>query len=148
MGEEAADPYAHQREIYYQSPFLEYLRFRQGRLEPSRAEVLLHAGPELLNRANAVHGGVLAALLDTALSQAIHTEVTSRTPMATIELKVNYLAPAQGGELVCEAEVVQVGGSIAVASGFVRDSTGARVAMGVGTFRLFRPSAKPSAGSD
>jgi acyl-CoA thioesterase len=143
--EVVADPYEHQRAVYWQSPFLKFLDFRQGALSPGKAEVSVMAGPELMNRGNAVHGGVLAALLDTVLSQAIHTEVTSHTPLVTIELKVNYLAPARQGELVAEAEVIQVGGSVAVASGFVRDSSGTRVAFGVGTFRLFhqRDSAKP-----
>ena len=52
-----------------------------------------------LNRAGVVHGGMLATLLDHALS-AIAWEGAERRPCVTVQLDVQYLAPVRPGQLV------------------------------------------------
>lgn len=57
----------------------------------------------------AVHGGVIAALVDHSLSLAAYPLVEVGKWVATTELKVSYLAAVQGGELLAEAQVVSLG---------------------------------------
>lgn len=52
-----------------------------------------------LNRAGVVHGGMLATLMDHALS-AIAWEGSERRPCVTVQLDVQYLAPVLPGQLV------------------------------------------------
>ncbi len=61
-----------------------------------------------------VHGGVLAALADTAGGLATYMACPRGTRVATIEMKINYLEAVEGGTVSAEAEVVRRGRHIAV----------------------------------
>ena len=68
-----------------------------------------------------VHGGVLAALADTAGGLATYMACPRGTRVATIEMKINYLEAVEGGSVTAEARVVRIGGHIAVVDCDVRD---------------------------
>ena len=57
------------------------------------------AADKHINPAGIVHGGMLATLLDHALS-AIAWEANDRKPCITIALDVHFLAPARPGQFV------------------------------------------------
>jgi len=61
-----------------------------------------------------VHGGVLAALADTAGGLASYMAVPRGTRVATIEMKINYLEAVEEGTVVAAARVVRIGRHIAV----------------------------------
>jgi len=67
------------------------------------------------------HGGVLAALVDTAGGIATSLSYPLGTRVATIELKVNYLEAVPGGFVEAAAKVVRKGRHIAVVDCDVRD---------------------------
>jgi len=48
---------------------------------------------DLENMGGTIHGGVLAALLDTVMGAALHTRLSVGQKFATIDLKVTYLRP-------------------------------------------------------
>ena len=50
-----------------------------------------------------VHGGVLAALADTAGGLATYMACPPGTRVATIEMKINYLEAVEGGSVTAEA---------------------------------------------
>jgi len=54
----------------------------------------------------------------------------------TISLTVNFLAPAKPGPLTAEAQVIQLGKSIAFMEGKLMDQHGAVLAMATTTARL------------
>src|SRR5262245_11733042 len=58
---------------------------------------------------NVMHGGVIAALADTAAAIAAYTVVPRGTEVVTIELKINYLLPVSGGKLTAEGKVLRAG---------------------------------------
>jgi uncharacterized protein (TIGR00369 family) len=62
----------------------------------------------------ALHGGVLSTLIDACGGLCAWTEVSLDDRISTIDLRVDYLAPAGPTELVAEAEVVRVGNRVAV----------------------------------
>ena len=68
-----------------------------------------------------VHGGVLAALADTAGGMATHTTGLNTPRVATIEMKINYLEAVDRGIVTAEARVIRRGKHIAVVDCDVRD---------------------------
>lgn len=56
-----------------------------------------------------VHGGIVATLVDTAAGIAAATVVDRRTPVATVEFKINYLEAIPGGRLRAVARVLRAG---------------------------------------
>jgi uncharacterized protein (TIGR00369 family) len=96
--------------------------------------------PEHQGGPGVAHGGVISALLDTALGARTLTHVLPRgCATSTVELKVNYLRPAPIGEtLVTSTEVQNAGRSLLVVTGDARiASSGKRVAFAVGTFNIY-----------
>jgi acyl-CoA thioesterase len=82
-----------------------------------------------------VHGGVTAAMLDTALGFAAGTTAPEAHHVVTVQLSLNYIRPAWRGEkLIATGEVRHAGKMTAVARGELRTSEGALVASGTGTF--------------
>lgn len=81
-----------------------------------------------------VHGGVLAALADTAGGLASYMACPPGTRVATIEMKINYLEAVEGGAVTAEAIVVRIGRHIAVVDCEVRDSSRRLVGKALMTF--------------
>lgn len=68
-----------------------------------------------------VHGGVLAALADTAGGLATYMACPRGTRVATVEMKINYLEAVEKGIVRADAKVVRLGAHIAVVDCDVRD---------------------------
>jgi uncharacterized protein (TIGR00369 family) len=63
---------------------------------------------------NVVHGGILAAMADTASAVAAYTTVPAGVALATVELKINYLEGVPGGRIRAEARVLRTGRNFVV----------------------------------
>jgi uncharacterized protein (TIGR00369 family) len=85
-----------------------------------------------------VHGGVLAALADTAAAVAAYTSVPEGTEIVTIEMKINYLLPVPKGRIRAEAEVLRVGRNFVVTECDIRNDKRALVAKALLTFGAAR----------
>ncbi len=83
------------------------------------------------------HGGVVAGLLDAAMGLAILARLGEGQGCATVEMKLNFVAPALPGELIGVGRVLHQGRRLVVASAEVRDADGGMVACGQGTFQAF-----------
>src|SRR5215470_19377691 len=91
-----------------------------------------------------VHGGILAALADTAGGLATYMSLPRATRVATIEMKINYLEAVEGGTVEAEARVVRRGRHIAVVDCDVHSEDGRLVGKALMTFFVgpFRKSRK------
>lgn len=89
-----------------------------------------------LNPLGGVHGGVVAALVDSAMGNAVRDSLDEGQRGVTVALTVTYLEPAtEGDRLAATAQVRRRGGRIVVAEAdVVRAADGAAVAHAVGTF--------------
>jgi uncharacterized protein (TIGR00369 family) len=83
---------------------------------------------------NVMHGGVIAALADTAAAIAAYTVVPRGTEVVTIELKINYLLPVGGGKVTAEGKVLRAGRNFIVVECDVRNHEGALAAKALMTF--------------
>jgi uncharacterized protein (TIGR00369 family) len=103
--------------------------FRVVAVEPGRAELALARRDDLVQFFGHFHGGVITALAD----QAAGIAVTSGLPVGrigvTVEIKVNFLSPADGNELVARAKTLKMSGSLGVATVevFTKDETSERL---------------------
>jgi len=89
-----------------------------------------------------VHGGVLAALADTAGGLASYMSCPLGTRVATVEMKINYLEGVERGTLTADAEVVRIGRHLAVVDCDVTDDAKRLVAKALMTF-FVGPFAEP-----
>lgn len=85
-------------------------------VSPGRVELSLAKKPELSQFNGFFHGGVVAGLADHAAGAAATTSLPAGKIAVTIDLHVNFLAPASGPTLVARAKTLQVGGTICVAT--------------------------------
>jgi uncharacterized protein (TIGR00369 family) len=90
--------------------------FRIIAVQPGRAEVALSRRDDLLQFFGHFHGGVITALADQAAGIAVTSSLPKGRIGVTVELKVNFLEPASGGELVARAKTLKMSGSIGVAT--------------------------------
>lgn len=118
-------------------PFKNLLGFRMTAFETGRACFEMELGEKHNNPGGVPHGGVYAALLDSALGSAgcfIATGVAMH-PAVTLNLNVSFLALARGPLLIAEGRMTGGGTRVFFAEGEVRDESGQCVATGTGTFR-------------
>lgn len=94
---------------------LELIRFAPGRLW-ARATLT----PQLETASGNVHGGALASILDHVAGAVVYPLMPQGHWGATTELKLNYVAPAQAGQIDAEAEVLAMSNRSAVVRGELR----------------------------
>jgi uncharacterized protein (TIGR00369 family) len=83
------------------------------------------------------HGGILAGLLDAAMGLAVLGRLPRDRGCATVEMKVNYVAPALVGSLTATGRVLHQGRRILVAAAEAHAPDGGMVACAQGTFQAF-----------
>lgn len=86
-----------------------------------------------------VHGGVIAALADTAAAIAAYTVSPEGSELVTVELKINYLVPLVDGRVEAEGRVLRVGRNFLVVECDVRNRQGALAAKALMTFAAAAP---------
>lgn len=91
-----------------------------------------------LSPSGRVHGGVVAAFLDTACGAAVFSTLGADQYCSTVELKVNYFRPLNlGDDLRAQAEVAFRGNRLAVVHArLYRRGEEDPVAMATGTFNV------------
>ena len=123
------------------------LGFRVREVAPGRA-VLRLPFRRRLTSAYGIHGGVVLALADAAGGLAAFSALRPGRRVATVELKLNYVASAAQSALEAEARVAHQGRTTVVSDIEVR-SAGALQAKALGTYMVLpdrRPRGRAGAG--
>ena len=93
------------------------------------------------NPTGKVHGGVLLALADHALS-LVAWQAAGRVPCATVQLSMQFLRPVEpDGFLRARGDVVRLAGSLVFMRGILTASGGDDVATADGVWRIQRAAA-------
>jgi uncharacterized protein (TIGR00369 family) len=108
---------------------------RVERADEEGSEFSITIADEHLQAYGTAHGGILAGLVDAAMGLAILGRAPDGEACATVEMKLNFLAPAMPGRLTGHGRVVSEGRRTVVAWGEARDADGRMVACGLGTFQ-------------
>ena len=102
--------------------------------DDGQAQLVVDADDRHLNPAGAVHGGLLATLVDTTMGAAVKSAVDDEAP-ATSQLTVTYLRPGKPGRLEVTARVGKRGDSLTVCEAEV-EQDGKTLVHALATFAL------------
>src|SRR3954447_19461496 len=91
---------------------------------------------EFCNPAGFVQGGILSAMLDDTMGPAVFVMSEGKLYTATITMTVNFLSPAKPGPITGEANVTQLGKTIAFVEGRLMAGNGTVLATATSSARL------------
>ena len=117
-------------------PFVRDLGIEFISAENGHAVLALDLTPRHLNSWNVAHGGVLMTLLDVAMAAAGRTLDPAAGGGVTVEMKTNFLQPANAGtRLLASGHAYHRSSSMAFCDGEVRDTEERLIAKAMGTFK-------------
>ena len=122
------------RQRMKESKATELLGFDVESVHDGRAIFRFDVHPRHKQIHGVVHGGILAALADTAAAIAAYTAVPRGVELATLELKINYLEPVSGGRVKADAKVLRAGRNFIVTECEIFNESGSLAAKALLTF--------------
>lgn len=128
-------------------PFASLLGMRRSTMAEGQCRFEVSVRPEHMNPHGAVHGGVVYTLVDYAMGGAVTSRLLRGERCATLEIKINYLAPVSAGRLVAEARMVARTARVAVLEARVHAEGDRLVALASGSFYI-QTSIAPSPARD
>ncbi|WP_045218590.1 PaaI family thioesterase [Desulfonatronum thioautotrophicum] len=95
-------------------PFNRYLGVQLLDLGERQCRLLLPFRPELVGdgRRQALHGGVISALIDACGGFAVWSTGSIHDRVATIDLRVDYLQPATACDIIAHARIRLLGNRV------------------------------------
>ncbi len=115
-------------------PFAELLGIRPGESADGVGTAFMTVADKHRQRAGAVQGGILVALADYAFFRACRSVLKEGEHAVTIELKLNFIAPAIEGELTARSSIKSRGGRIIVGDMEITGPDDRLIATGLGTY--------------
>lgn len=94
-------------------PFREVIGAQVVEAGHGRSTLRMQASEHTQNNMGMVHGGALCTLADAAIGTALRSALKPGDAIATIEMKMNCIAPGRGS-LLARARALHVGGTTAV----------------------------------
>ena len=82
------------------------------------------------------HGGVLASLVDSAAYWAVFTQIDDGSKMISIDLKLNYLAPAAQGNLKVVGRSIKAGKTMCMGEASIIDQNEKLICHGTSTMMV------------
>ena len=120
-----------------QSPYFELLSMKIRDVGIGFSVLEIDLAKKHLQPFGFVHGGVFASIIDAAAFWAIFYEIEdSNTGVTTVDLKLNYLAPAVSGQLIAKGRQLKLGKTLGYAEAEVIDVNGKLLAHGTSTVIL------------
>ena len=115
-------------------PFVKVLDLQIEDVTDGSCRVRMPFHENLLQYYHIIHGGAIASLADSAMyfAQATLNGITKNT--VTIEMKVNYLSPAQEEDLVAEGRVIKNGKKIIYGDVLITNKDGRQIAHATVTY--------------
>jgi uncharacterized protein (TIGR00369 family) len=101
-------------------------------IQPGKAVFHLDVGDQHLNGAGAVHGGVHATLMDSAMAVAL---IALGLRVSTTQMTVHYLGPVTGRRITCTARLTHRTRRTALAEARIHDGD-TLIAIGTASFHI------------
>ncbi len=119
------------------TPFGGFLGVRAIERGPEGASIDFELEAHHCNKRGVAHGGVLASLLDMALGASVIAAIRPEEWCATIDLGLQFVAPARLGRLRISGSVIRRARRIAFAEGSILDAHGRVVTTARGTWTIW-----------
>ena len=141
-----------------------FVFYRDGRIDPVGVAALLdircpevedgrivfscETRPEFANPLGTLDGGIVATLLDSAMSCAVHTTLPANQAYTSLDISVRYIRPGavDGGELRAEGRVMHRGRKVCTAEATLHDDAGNLIATATSSLMVL-PLNQPAAAS-
>jgi uncharacterized protein (TIGR00369 family) len=108
-------------------------------IEPGRVLIEAEGGERHLNPSNTLHGGFIAAVMDSVMAASVRTTLGAGEDLTTIEINIKYLKPALPGvKLIAEGRLVNTSNRIGTAEGTLKNEAGELFAFATITCMIFR----------
>jgi uncharacterized protein (TIGR00369 family) len=124
------------------TPYLEAIGGEMLEIGPQRALARLPYAPHLVGDPDTgvVHGGVITGLLDHTSGGAVMGALREPMPIATLDLRIDYMKPATPGEtIIAECHCVKITHEIAFVRGVAyHHDASDPIALCTGSFILIR----------
>ena len=118
------------------NPFWSLLGMELTEIKKGWAKIRLPFTKKLTNGIGVAHGGAIFSPADSAVGMALIGLVNKDENISTLEMKINYLKPLAGGEIIAEAKIVHRGTMTAIGDVEVRDGQGTLIAKGLATYAI------------
>jgi uncharacterized protein (TIGR00369 family) len=132
--------------MFGRTPFAAKLGLEIVSVGRERVSMRLPFSPDLVGdpETGVVHGGVVTTLLDHTSGLAVLCALRQPMPLATLDLRIDYMKPAMTGEaILAEVSCLKVTREIAFVRGSAYQADRADpLALSTGTFMLMRPAAQ------
>jgi uncharacterized protein (TIGR00369 family) len=115
-------------------PFAKLLGIEAELLEPGHAVLSIKIREDLKRNGGIAHGGVAAALIDSAMAFAIVPLLSENERTTTVDLTIHYLRPLTEGTVRASARVVRAGRRIITVSAELFDSQEKLAATALSTY--------------
>lgn len=118
------------------------------RLGPAEAVMVLPYHPQLVGNPDTgvLHGGAITSLLDACAGAAVFMALDTPQPIATLDLRIDYLKPATpGGDVTAEAHCFKVTRNVAFVRALAYHDADDPIAAAAGTFMLSTKGGAPAA---
>ncbi|MBK8020231.1 MAG: PaaI family thioesterase [Chloroflexi bacterium] len=122
-------------------PISQLFNFHIAEVEHGRIVFSGETAEYQYNPMGTVHGGFAATILDSAMACSILSTLPQGVYSTTVELHINLVRPlfADTGKLICQAEVLHAGKTVATAQARLTDTAGKLYAHGTTTCMILRP---------
>ncbi len=121
-------------------PLIHTLDFEVSSIQPGRAEFTFHPQEFHYNPLGTVHGGVITAILDSALGCTLHSLLPAGAGYTTVEIKVNFLKAIsiKTGEMRAVGSLINQGNRTALLEARLTDANGKLYAYATSTCMILK----------
>lgn len=125
-------------EIMPKTPYLAGLGVIFDSYEPDAVSLRLPFRADLTNDGTYYHGGVIAAVMDTAGAAAAWSnhDFDKGARASTVAMSIQYVGACKKSDLICHARAVRRGRELTFTEITATDAEGAVVAHGIQTYRI------------
>ena len=124
------------RKAANKSPYYRLLGMEVMEIKGGESKIQMPFKQGLTHPYRIVHGGAIASLADSSVAMALISLVEPKDRIATIEFKINFLAPVSKGDLEAHAKIIYKGSKTAVGDVEVKNEEGKLVAKVIATYSI------------
>jgi len=117
--------------IINQGPYFRHLSMSVREMGMGYSVVEIDIGNEHLNPFGGLHGGVYASAIDTAAYWAVYCELDEGAGLISVDLRVDFLAPASDGKMVIKGRRIRIGKTMCLAEATAFDQHEKWLARGI-----------------
>jgi uncharacterized protein (TIGR00369 family) len=119
-------------------PYFNLLSMKIDSLQMGRSFLEVDVQEKHLQPYGIVHGGVYSSLIDAAAFWAAYSTVDGSSGMTTVEMKLNYLAPAASGRFIAKGKSIKTGKTLCLSEATIFDEKEKMLAHGTVTLMVLK----------